>query len=251
MTLTIPTLLRHITTMRRITKSILDFTTMLHAQAPHFGLFGALGYGALFLLGGLRFEWNGGGGGIGCDGTFACSSSGGHSILLCVGRLFTSLMLQLLLLRLLLVVNNVSCGNILTFFILSQLLLLLSSSINKSKIRYNTLTTNKANTNMPSTNTLLPHRTTLTPTHQTPLILLHGPMSNTHSTLLSILGTIGDGTGANPCSVACTDSLVHDAVGAGGVGAGWLAIFLLFFLGVVVDRGRRSGGGLCSGRGNI
>eukprot|EP00984_Skeletonema_dohrnii_P007516 scaffold2735_cov75-Skeletonema_dohrnii-CCMP3373.AAC.1 len=57
-----------------------------------------------------------------------------------------------------------------------------------------TLTNNKANTHMPSTNTLLPHRTTLTPTHQTPLILLHGPMSNAHSTLLSILGTIGDGT---------------------------------------------------------
>mmetsp|Transcript_2676 Transcript_2676/g.3958 ORF Transcript_2676/g.3958 Transcript_2676/m.3958 type:complete len:247 (-) Transcript_2676:54-794(-) len=246
MTLTIPTLLRHITTMRRITKSILDFTTMLHAQATHFGLFGALGYGALFLLGGLRFEWNGGGG-IGCIGAFDCSA-GGHSILLCVGRLFTSLMLQLLLL----IVNNVSSDDILTFFILS-LLLLLSSSISKSKSESgsNTLTNANANTNMPSTNTLLPHRTTLTPTHQTPLILLHGPMSNTHSTLLSILGTIGDGTGANPCSVACTDSLVHDAVGAGGVGAGWLAIFLLFFLGVVVDRGRRSGGGLCSGRGNI
>jgi len=76
-------------------------------------------------------------------------------------------------------------------------------------------------------------------------------MSYTHSTLLSILGTFGDAADADAGSVSCAYAAVHDAVGAGGVGAGWLAIFLLFFLVVLVDRGRRSGGGLCSGRGNI
>jgi len=75
-------------------------------------------------------------------------------------------------------------------------------------------------------------------------------MSYTHSTLLSILGTFGDAADSDAGSVSCAYASVHDAVGAGGVGAGWLAIFLLFFLGVV-ERGRRSsGGGLCSS-GNI
>ena len=78
-------------------------------------------------------------------------------------------------------------------------------------------------------------------------------MSYTHSTLLSILGTFGDATDADAGSVSCAYASVHDAVGAGGVGAGWLAIFLLFFLVVaVVERGRRSGGGgLCSSGNNI